>query len=252
MSRKIALFTFLIVVVAAMGAAANYPGDSLPPGAVNPGTYSWNGTSWVAAQYAHTWNSGPESSSGMSNKEVHSFDIINHVSVAQWVEYTISGTRKDWRVLRPGTYASNSVTAMIRSNNDVIVEFFATDPEYLSDINGRESVTPTIPKWFGYSQGQDQNLAEVEANGWYRGSDYSADNPLVIFFGDSAGLHAGLAFKIWERIEVVPSNTSSDYEGTGTLTIKLTNMKHWVDPEAGDFYQQGPGYGPLDGDHWVN
>jgi len=234
MRRKIALFTFMLLVAAAVGASAASPGATLPPGAMDPGTYEWNGTGWVEAQYAKSWNSVPVSSGGMSNKEVHSFTIINHISVAQWVEYTISGTRKDWRVLRPGIYASNSVTAVIRSNNDVIIEFYATDPEYEDPEAG---VTRTIPKWFSYST--SNTLTEVEENGWVRGSDYSAESPLVITLKDSAGLHAGLTFKLWEKIEVVPSNTSSDYEGYGVVTIKLTNMKHWVDPELGDFYPGG-------------
>lgn len=245
MNRKIVFITLAIMALAAFGAFAGstYPGDVLPPGAVNPGTYQWNGTGWEDATYGMSWNSGPESSSGMSNKETHTFDIINHVSVAQWVEYSISGTRKDWRILRPGIYASNSVSAVIKSNNDVIIEFYATDPVYQDSVNGGSSVTPTIPKWFSYSEGNDP--AGADANGWYRASEYDAENPLVITMADSAALHAGLTYKIWEKIEVVPSNSSSDYEGDGTVTIKLTNMKHWVDPETGSFYEPD-GKSPAD------
>lgn len=249
MRLKIALFTVAILVVAAMGAfAAGYEGDALPENAVNPGTYAWINGAWVTAKFAKSWNSGPENSGGMSNQAEHKFEIINHVSVAQWVDWTISGTRKDWRVLRPGIYASNSVTATIKSNNDIIIEFYATDPSYYYEGNQNEgeSVTDTIPKWFSYSEGQEQDLAEVEENGWYRVTEHNADNPLVITIKDSGALHGGLAFKIWEKIEVVPSNTSSDYEGYGTVIIKLTNMKHWVDPDAGDWYEDQPGFGPKD------
>lgn len=243
MMRRVLVLTLAIMAVAAVAAFAQedyqYTGQDprgaiLPPGAVNPGTFELVNGNWVPATYAMSWNSNPANSSGMTNLEVTSFDIINHVSVAQWVDWMISGTRKDWRILRPGTYASDSVTATIRSNNDVIIEFYATDPEYIAE----DGVTRTIPKWFGVSEGQSANGPE-EVVGWIRVNEYSADNPFRITLTDSADLHAGLAFKVWERIEVVASNSSSDYRGVGTVTIRLTNMKHWVDPDTGTFYEGG-------------
>lgn len=236
MKGKVVLFTLAILALAAVGVFAKTPGDLLPPGATNPGTWVWDPVAgeWRNnAEFAISFNSGPVSSGGMSNKEIHSFDIINHVSVAQWVEYHVSGTRKDWRILRPGIYASDSVTATIKSNNDIIIEFWATDPEYLSE----GGVTRTIPKYFSYSEGNDAN--EAEENGWIAASETSPDNPYTFTIADSEGLHNGLSFKIWEKIEVVPSNSSSDYEGYGTVTIRLTNMKHWVDGETGTFYPGG-------------
>lgn len=245
--KKILFIALAIVAMASLGAMAQTVGDPLPAGAVNPGTWEWNGTTWVHTQYAKTWNSNSESSGGMTNKESISFEIINHVSVAQWIEWTISGTRKDWRVLRPGTYASDSVTATIKSNNDVLVSFWAEDPEYMVENAG---VTRTIPKFFSFSEGDDAN--DAEANGWVAASETSPDNPYQFIISDSAGLHAGLAYKIWEKIEVVPSNSSSEYEGRGMVTVSLTNIKHWVDPETGTWLNPGTssstgGYGYLDG-----
>jgi|LSQX01.1.fsa_nt_gb hypothetical protein len=243
MVRKVLFLSLAIVALAAVGAFAQIPplndydtgykGDLLPDGSTPPGTYELRDGAWIPAVYAIAWNSGGADSDGISNKPVFTFEITNHVSVAQWINWSISGTRKDWRVLRPGTYASDSVTARIQSNNDVVIEFYAEDPEYLSD----GGVTRTIPKWFGYSE-TDQ-IDEVDNRGWWRGSDFSSDNPLVIRVRDSAGLHSGLTYKIWEKIEVLPSHSSSDYEGKGYVTIYLTNVKHWVDPDTGDFYEGG-------------
>ncbi len=56
---------------------------------------------------AQSFNSG--GASGHCNKECWDFTIENHVSVAQWIDWEINGTRKDWRVLKPGTYGSDSV-----------------------------------------------------------------------------------------------------------------------------------------------
>ncbi len=237
MNRKIPLFTLLLLAVAAVGAFAATPGVGLPEGAAEVDVYMLdNDGNWVKTTYARAWNSIAADSDGFSNKEVHRFEIINHVSVAQWVKFHVSGTRKDWRVLRPGTYASNSVTAQIQSNNDVVIEFWAEDPVYQSE----GGVTRTIPKWFGYSS---DGIDQVEENGWLPASSTSEDEPFTFTIPDSAHLHSGLTFKIWEKIEVVPSNSSSEYEGRGWVTIKLTNIKHWVDPATGDFREGG---GTLD------
>lgn len=251
MGRKVLFLTLAIVALAAFAAFAQdnpyrqgYEGDRLPNSVQNPGTFQLdeNGN-WVPATYAYSFNSEGADSDGMSNKEIHSFNIVNHVSVAQWIKWSISGTRKDWRVLRPGTYASDSVTAKIASNNDVVIEFWAEDPEYLEEDRG---VTRTIPKWFSYSEGVLPEDADL--NGWLPASETSEENPFVIRLTDSAALHEGLTYKIWEKIEVLPSHSSSDYEGTGKVTIYLTNIKHWVDGVNGGFYEGG--FGRLD-PQWV-
>lgn len=236
MNRKIPLFTLILLVVAATGAFAASEGEGLPTGAVEVDVYILDNGNWVKTSYARAWNSILADSDGFSNQAVHEFEIINHVSIAQWVKFHVSGTRKDWRVLRPGTYASNSVTASIQSNNDVIISFWADDPEYMES----GGVTRTIPKSFAYST---DGIDQIDEDDWLDASDTSEENPAVITISDSADLHSGLTFKIWEKIVVVESNSSSEYEGRGWVTIKLTNIKHWVDGETGEFRSGG---GTLD------
>lgn len=248
MKRLVALFTLAIVAFSSFAAMAASPGAALPAGAQQVYVWQWNGTAWELTNYAKSWNSEPNGTGGMSNKEVHTFEIVNHISVAQWIDFHLSGTRKDWRVLRPGTYASDSVTVTLSSNNDVIVEFYAEDPVYESDEAG---VTRTIAKWFSLGAGLPQSVI-----GWLRAAETSAEDPFTYRILDSAALHNGYTMKVWEMIEVLPSNSSSDYEGKGYLTLRLTNLKHWVDPETGTWYKQpsnvdphlAGGFGPLDPD----
>lgn len=239
MSRKVVFLALAIMAMASFGALAVTPGDPLPAGAAQVEVWELANSGWVSTNFAKAWNSGP-ASSGMTNVEVSTINIANHVSVAQWVEYTLSGTRKDWRVLRPGTYASDSVTGTIRSNNAVAIEFWAEDPEYVVDNAG---VTRFIPKSFGIGSEATSTPAGVLA--WLDASSTSEEVPFSITIPDSADLHEGYSFKVWEQITVVPSNSSSDYHGDGQLTIRLTNMKHWVDPETGTWYGED-GRGTLD------
>ncbi len=63
-----------------------------------------------------------------------------------------------------------------------------------------------------------------------------AEDPLVFTIRFEDGLADGLAYRIWEKIEVTNQHRSSDYHGTGGLLICVTNLKYWVDP--GDGYVQ--------------
>lgn len=81
---------------------------------------------WIISTNAESYNS--LGTGGHCNRECWDVVIHNHVSVAQWIDWSLDGTRKDWRVLKPGTYASDSMKATIRSNNDVLIRFWAEDP----------------------------------------------------------------------------------------------------------------------------
>ena len=203
-----------------------YKGDLLPDGSTTPGTYELRDGAWIPAVYAIAWNSGGADSDGISNKPVFTFEITNHVSVAQWINWSISGTRKDWRVLRPGTYASDSVTARIQSNNDVVIEFYAEDPEYLSVAasQGHPEVV-RLP--------ETDQIGEVDSRGWWRGSDFSSDDPLVIRFQDSASLHSGLTYKIWGRSRFCPPRLLT----TRRATSRSPDGREHYRSRAGDFYE---------------
>src|SRR5690606_15569146 len=98
-----------------------------------------------------------------------------------------------------------------------------------------DAESPPIPKWFGYSVGEDSGNNINNVVQWVRGSDYTPEDPLVFTIRFEDGLADGLAYRIWEKIEVTNQHRSSDYHGTGGLLICVTNLKYWVDPETGTF-----------------
>src|SRR5690625_277550 len=121
--RRFSFVLALAFVLAVSGMVfAQSPGDPLTQNATPTTTYEKDANEgWSVSTNAQSFNSGGASSH--CNRECSDFTIENHVSVAQWIDWEINGTRKDWRVLKPGTYASDSVTARVKSNNDVRISF---------------------------------------------------------------------------------------------------------------------------------
>jgi len=235
--RKWMILSALAVSLLALSftAWAASSGASLPSGAMEVEVFYWDGTNWVSlgtgnsSAAARSWNSTPANSGGYSNKETHTISFTNHASVAQWIDWTISATRKDWRVRLPGTYAADSITFTIKSNNDVSVDFedFANllyeDPEAAPEETQTEILT-----WYSYGA----TVTEAEVNGWIPAEEL---NDADFTFANSDPLHHGLSYKLWSKIEVQESNNSSDYEDVGLITLTLTNIKSWIDPLTGNF-----------------
>lgn len=236
MRKWITLTTLVISLFAlSIGAMAASPGDVLPPGASEVEVFEWDGSNWVGqgtgsdSAPARSWNSTPVNSGGYQNNEHHNISFTSHASVAQWIDWTLSGTRKDWRVRRPGTYASDSLSFTIKSNNDVAVTFSEFDDMEYEDLALAPQGTQThIPTWYSFGD----TIADAEANGWVSALDL---NETDLTFVNTNPLHYGLSYKLWSKILVQESNNSSDYENVGQITLSLTNMKHWIDNETGKF-----------------
>jgi len=174
---------------------------------------------------ARAWSSGRMW--GRCNKTSWVIPVTVHASVAQWIEFSISGTRYDWKVRKPGTYAANSLRASLKSNGDVKI-----DCEGFADLVGGNSETnPTIPIW--YAAANVENPGEI--TDWIPAADLNRKDPVV---EDSADLHEGLHWKLWNKIQVVECNSACEYENKATITLVLDNQKDWIDPETG--YFKGP------------
>ncbi len=213
--------------------SAYIPGDSLPGGASEVETWYWDGSQWVSqgtgdvAALARLWRSNP--SQGSCNKEHWSIPVTIHASVAQWIEWSITGTRWDWRVRKPGIYAGDCIGATITSNNDVQIDFDGFDN--LQALGN--SVNPTIPIWYSFGE----TIDEAEAHGWIPAPNLDGESFLL---EDSQDLHCGLSWKLWNKINVENCNSSCEYEDQAVITLTLKNMKIWVDPASGNFKQPQP------------
>lgn len=228
----LALMTVLLVPMTAMAASV---GQALPAGAAEVETWYWDdtftdptygfwhsqGTGSVTA-LARCWSSNPVS--GACNKQNWVINFTHHASIAQWIDWMLTGSRWDWRVRKPGTYAANCITFTLKSNNAVAVDYEGFEDLAYQDAGG---VKTTIDTYYAY--GPDLATADRD---WVRAEALNGHDDLI---PDSADLHAGQTTKLWNKIEVVNCNSSCEYEDTATITLVLTNMKFWVDPETGNF-----------------
>lgn len=225
--KRLLVVTLLLALLAVPGVAAAYdPGQALPAGATEVEAWRWDGAQWVSmstgglTSEARCWTSGP--TSGACNKENWPVNVTAHASVAQWVDWTLSGTRWDWRVRKPGTYAADCITFTLKSNNDVFIDYEGFGD--LVSVTGN-SVNPNIATAFGFGP----TIGQVQ---FVSGDALNTHDDLV---PDSDALHAGLSCKLWIKITVVECNSSCEYEDTATVTLKLKNIKMWIDPATGNF-----------------
>jgi hypothetical protein len=120
------VLAFLLVPAMAMAAST---GEELPVGAQEVEHWEKEGDTWVhhtegdATSLARCWASTPANNGDGCNKQTWDLDVKVHASVAQWLKYNLTGTRWDWRILKPGTYAADCVTMTVWSNNDVAITF---------------------------------------------------------------------------------------------------------------------------------
>lgn len=230
MKRLLVLFAIMALIFVPVMAMAYDPGQELPPGAteVEHWELAADGVTWVRhaagdiTSLARCWRSGGDSNN--CNKASWQINFTHHASVAQWCKWSIGGTRWDWRILKPGTYAADCIEFWLKSNNDVLIDY-----EGFADLYrplGNQTTKTTIDTY--YSFGED--IEGAEANGWVRAADLNGHDDLI---RDSVALHTGFATKLFNKIVVEDCNSSCEYEDTATITLKLQNIKVWVDGDRG-------------------
>lgn len=227
------LMVLALTIACAMNVMAGTPistGEQLPQGSVEH--YAWElldnvwvpmGTGNLGAN-ARAWSSLPVI--GKCNKTYWDIPVTVHASVAQWVEFSINGTRYDWRVRKPGTYGANSLTATLKSNYDVEIDFdgFA-DLQYL----GTGGVKRTIDTWYAFGEGKDPGDTKLE---FIPAADLNAMDTII---KDSGNLHNGYSWKLWNKIKVENCNSACEYQDDANITLVLMNQKIWIDPQTGNF-----------------
>lgn len=221
----IVLFALLAASAVAMGMEREYdPGELLPTGASEGVTWKLNPTTeaWESGNTgARFWASGLTVSGGYYTQASKSFEVTNHVSVAQWCLYVVSANRFDWRVISPGEYAAEAMWMFLMSNNDVSISLSGfANPASVDDSEG------AIPAWYGWNtvQGDPADVVWVGAN---------ETEDLTIALDPLSNEPYPITRALWSKIEVSKYARSCEYEDMGVITVSLMNMKHWVDPETG-------------------
>jgi len=222
--KKIALglITLALTVAMSMSVMATMGSltDEHPAWELIGTQWSLMGTGSVSAN-ARAWSSDEVIKS--CNRLNWPISVSVHASVAQWIEFSITGTRYTWLVRKPGIYAANSISAIIASNGDVGVAFSGFGD--LASVKG----DGTIPVWYAAP------VPDVADPGAIKDWIPAAQLTRECEIGDTAELHKGYTWKLWNKIEVVRCNTACEYQNDACITLVLKNQKPWIDPTTGYF-----------------
>lgn len=229
--RKSVLCTLMVVALVsllAVGAAAQQE------------TTVWNVSDNAITTKARVFNS-IYSHGERCNGSPRTAVITTEAQVAQWLEWSLSGSKWTWFVKKPGDYYTDCITATIQSNGNVTITFDGFGAlKYLTGT----SVNPVIPTWYGYSEGEEGPKDPTSGwSGWYKAGEVvegdtltvGSINDTAISLTDSQRLHDGYSVKLWNRIKVVECNSASTYRDTGTISMMLASQKPWIDGAKNDY-----------------
>ncbi len=153
-----------------------------------------------------------------------------HASVAQWIYWSMTATRWDWFVRKPGCYAADCISGTIASNQNVLVNYedfgdlVAEDPD--------KAIDDTIEVWYAVWPLGAPPPALGDA--WRR--SYMLNDPAewdTVF--DSQALHNGITFKLWNRICVENCNSACEYQDHAYISLYLCSQKEGIPRETGGF-----------------
>jgi hypothetical protein len=159
--------------------------------------------------------------SGYCNRHVWEIPMTLEVQVAQWVKWSLTGTKWTWFVRKPGTYVANCISATLQSNSDLEITFSGFD--HLKYATGT-SVNDTIEVEYAFGP-----QLPIPENIWTPAPDL---NSVELLVPDSQILHNGATYKLWNRIHVVRCNSASTYRDSGIIMLTLKNQKPWIDDEG--------------------
>jgi hypothetical protein len=221
------LFGLMILLVASTAFAQSC---DLPSGAYEVEVWKLINGSWVSESInpncatGRLWASG--AAQGSCNKRCWELNVQIHASIAQWIWFNITGTRWDWRIMKPGTYAGDCITFQLCSNGPVAVNY-----EGFEDLYSATACDTTITTWYGYGP----SIYDVDRLGWVRAPDLNGDDDVI---AEVCPGHC-TTFKLWSKVQVDTCNTACEYHDDAKITLCLRNQKCWVDAD-GSWWDREP------------
>lgn len=258
MRKLVMCFAILaLLLLPGMAMADSNPVDCTDIGEVD--TWSWlaGESDWTyhpagdTTTMARCWKTEAGIEKTGCNKGKWEIGFTNHASMAQWSYWSISNTRWDWKIRKPGLFAADCITLWIQSNGPIDIGFDGfddlkrpEDDEEDPDTHG-EGTLHNIVTWYSlvpFTPGPGVEAPDVwdaDQKGWLEAAEMDS---AVIPVDDSAELHAGLYWKLFNKIDVKNCNSVGEYHNKGTITIALTNIKPFIDSVSGTWVTD---YSPL-------
>jgi hypothetical protein len=233
------IFALLIVSLLPLAAFS----QALPPPEHEVASWWWNPDTEKWEQQSSPADPNPtalgrlyaqDADKGACNKDFV-IDVKITAEVAQWIDWTISGTHWKWFVRKPGNYGGDCITGWMASNQNVALVYEGFEPLKYVSTGDKKSVVDTIPIW--YAAGDFVTPPPKGHNAWVYCRDMAARNDTIF---DSAALHAGIQWKLWNYIHVIECNSACKYEDDATITLRLCCQKPWIQRATGFFEDYKP------------
>jgi hypothetical protein len=120
---------------------------------------------------------------------------------------SVTATRLDWRVQKPGTYAALATKITASGIGKLSIQF--SEFGNLSKVGGTSG---TIAASYGFGD----NLAAAEAAGWVSAVDLNNEVRYI-------DLSEPVPVSMWSKISVGEEDSSAEYENTGVITFIVSN-----------------------------
>ena len=181
---------------------------------------------WKSKNYGTLCN--PELLSGYCNRQDWVINLKVNATVAQWIRWSIDGNQFDWQVHKPGKYVAEPLALKVRSNEDVDVKF-----SNFTNLVSTEQGTTAIPIYWAVDT-QNNNPPSDNNSAWKSVNQLnsSPNNKMTIPFSTSE-----VTKYLWHKIDVSDATRASDYQGTGRITLSVTDLKYFIDGDG--FYLFG-------------
>ncbi len=224
------LLALLIIGLLPVAVYAQYPGTEVE-------AFEYDGTKWNsmgvggAAVNARCFGSVPLDSACNKNWDVK---VIIQADIAQWARWSLTGTRWDWFVRKPGNYAADCLTGVLWSNQNLLVDYH--DFGNLIAYDTAKAIDDTIEVFYAvWPLGSPPPGKWDPAGPDWRSPTQLNDPAEWDTIPDSEALHGGIQFKLWNYIHVDSCNSACQYGDTAYVSLKLLCQKAWIDTLTGYF-----------------
>lgn len=145
-----------------------------------------------------------------SGKEQVPLDQILIKSASEpHADVSVTATRLDWRVRKPGTYAALATTVTASGIGTLSMQFSG-----FADLSRTDGVQGTIAAFYGFGD----DLAAAEAGGWISAAELSNKTRHI-------DLSEPMPVLMWSKIDVDEEDSSAEYENEGVMTFIVSNTQ---------------------------
>lgn len=153
--------------------------------------------------------------------EATGVDLTATTTIEPWIHFSITATRLDWFVRKPGTYAMRGASLTVSSNSAVLVDF-----EGFANLVNQEDPAQSIGAYYGVEQ---PGMATGLVN-WITASNFNSSDRLLIFSEGSPSK----TLDLWNMISVSQSNSSCEYEDEAVITLSIQVLTVFVENQKSD------------------